>query len=99
MASLGAHENDKAHEVFLDLDRDEFSSLSQSMHGGSIDGGDDGAQGVVIILASEFLRLLANATSSSERATYNCDDHELLETSRSMFGLISQENHARCEKG
>lgn len=43
MTSLCAHEDDKAHEVFLSLDGDQFPSLRESVDRCAIDGGDDGA--------------------------------------------------------
>lgn len=41
VASLSAHEDDKAHEVFLGLDGNQFPRLCETVDRGAIDGGDD----------------------------------------------------------
>lgn len=56
MAALGTHENHKPHEFFLCLDRDQFPCLSQPVYRCAIDGGDESAEGIVVIMASKFLR-------------------------------------------
>lgn len=55
MASLGAHEDDQTHKLLLSWDRDQVSSLREAVDGSAVDGGDDRTQGVVVVLAAEFL--------------------------------------------
>lgn len=55
MASLGAHQDDQTHKLFLNWDGDQVSSLREAVDGGAVDGGNYGTQGVVVVLASEFL--------------------------------------------
>ena len=63
MASLGAHEDDQAHKLFLGLDGDQIPSLREAVDWGAVDGGDYSTQGVVVVLASEFLERVVLVTA------------------------------------
>ena len=82
MASLGAHKDDQTHKLFLGWDGDQVPSLREAVNWGAVDGGDYSTQGVVVILASEFLErgvlVTADHIVNRREKAYHCNVHEPL---------------------